>query len=201
MAWQGRGKTAVVGGGFSKPTRNPEGSLGTRTLDACRAAIADAGVAASEVDGIVTYPDQPFRGAGNRDGEDLVTVQFMKENGGLAPDIRWWAQISTGSIPSAVIEGVNALLAGACNYVLVWRAMHLPKGTYGAFRSDRATGESQFTAPYGYASPFQAHALRYRRYMNDYGATREQMATLVANTSPTMLSATIASWQSRNVYL
>jgi acetyl-CoA acetyltransferase len=181
MAWQGRGKTAVVGVGFSTITRNPQGHLGTLTIDACRAALDDAGLDPSEVDGLVTYPDAPFQGAGNRDGEDLVSVTYVIDHLKLAEDIRWYAQISQGMIPSAMIEGINALLAGACNYVLMWRALHLPVGTYGAWRSDRAAGDSQFTAPYGCASAFQWHALSYQRYLHRYGVTREAMAALVTN--------------------
>ena len=181
MTWDSRGKTAVVGIGTSKLSRKADKPLGLLALDACRAATEDAGIAPSEVDGIVTYPDQPFLGAGNRDGEDLVTVNFLIDHGGLAKDLKWYSQISSGMIPSAFIEGVNALVAGTCNYVLVWRAMHLPAGTYGAWRSNRASGDTQFTAPFGAANPFQWHGLAYQRYMHRFGAKREHMAALVTN--------------------
>src|SRR5579871_486140 len=157
--WEGKGKTAVVGVGFSRLSRHAEAPLGRLALDACQAAVADAGLEMSDIDGAATYPDQPFRGAGNRDGEDLVSAVFGLNHFGLAPDVQWYAQISTGMIPSALIEGVNALLAGACKYVLVWRALHQPKGTYGAWRSDVAGGDSQFTAPYGFTGVFQVHAV------------------------------------------
>ena len=81
MVWAGKGKTAVVGIGMSKLVRHSEKSLGMLALEACKAAIEDAGLKASDIDGVVTYPDQPFRGAGSRDGEDLVTAQFMMNNG------------------------------------------------------------------------------------------------------------------------
>ena len=181
MTWASRGKTAVDGIGTSTISRKAEKPLGLLALDACRAALEDAGVKPEEVDGLVTYPDQPFLGAGNRDGEDLVTVNFLIDHGGLAKDIKWYSQISSGMIPSAFIEGVHALSSGTCNYVLVWRAMHLPQGTYGAWRSNRASGDTQFTAPFGAANPFQWHGLAYQRYMDTYGAKREHMATLVTN--------------------
>ena len=113
MVWEGKGKTAVVGIGLSKLTRRPEAPLGALALDACRAAIEDAGLKPEDIDGICTYPDQPFAGAGRRDGEDLVNALFLMNHGGLAPDIKWYAQISTGMIASAPIEGVNALMSGA----------------------------------------------------------------------------------------
>lgn len=179
--WSGKGRTAVVGVGFSRLTRRPETPLGRTTLDACLAAIEDAGLAPSDVDGLATYPDQPFLGAGSRDGEDLVSAVYGLNHLPLAQDVRWYAQISDGMIPSALIEASHALIAGACRYVLVWRAMHRPQGAYGAWRGRRAAGDSQFTAPYGFTSPFQLHAAAYRRYLHRFGATREHMATLVTN--------------------
>jgi acetyl-CoA acetyltransferase len=181
MVWAGKGKTAVVGIGMSKLVRHSEKSLGMLALEACKAAIEDAGLKPSDIDGIVTYPDQPFRGAGSRDGEDLVTAQFMMNNGFLGPDIKWYAQISTGMIASAPIEGINALISGACNYVLFWRAMHMPKGTYNTYRMNTAAGDAQFSATYGLANPYQIHALQYRNYLNKFGYDREMMATLVMN--------------------
>jgi acetyl-CoA acetyltransferase len=179
--WEAKGKTAVVGVGFSKIGRHAEKPLGALALDACRAAIADAGLRPRDIDGVATYPDQPFRGAGNREGEDLVPAQFVINHLDPDADIQWYAQISAGMIPSALIEAANALIAGACRYALIWRAMHLPKGTYGAWRAEKATGDSQFSAPYGFTGAFQTHAVAYQRYMQKYGATREHMATLATN--------------------
>lgn len=179
--WAGRGRTAVAGIGFSQLTRTHEASLGRLAIDACRAAIADAGLEPEAIDGLATHPDQPFLGAGNRPGEDLVPAAFLIDHLRLAPEIAWYAQVSAGLIPSAIVEAVNALIAGACRYALVWRAMHRPAGTYGAWREPAAAGDSQFTAPWGYASPFQLHAVAYRRYLHRYGAAREEMAALVTN--------------------
>ncbi len=181
MVWEGKGKTAVVGIGLSKLTRRPEAPLGALALDACRAAIEDAGLKPEDIDGICTYPDQPFAGAGRRDGEDLVNALFLMNHGGLAPDIKWYAQISTGMIASAPIEGVNALISGAAKYVLFWRAMHIPKGTYNSFRSYSAGGDGQFGAVYGHVHGYQTHAIAYRHYLNKYHQNREKMAALVTN--------------------
>ena len=179
--WEARGKTAVAGIGFSQLTRTHERPLGQLAIEACRAAIADAGIEPSQIDGLATHPDQPFRGAGNRPGEDLVPAGFLIDHLKLGPEIEWYAQVSAGLIPSAIIEALNALLAGACTYALVWRAMHRPAGTYGAWSEPVAGGDSQFSAPYGYTSPFQLHAVAYQRYMHRFGATREDMASLVTN--------------------
>ena len=181
MSWQGKGKTAIVGIGYSELSRRPQKSLGALSLDACRAALDDAGLPAERVDGLATFPEAPFHGAGAQDGEQIVSVEYVMNHLPLAPDIRWYAQIETGLIASAVIEGVNALLAGACEYVLVWRALHNPRGRYGAWSGNRAPGDTQFMVPYGCTSIFQWHALAWQRYMHRYGATREHLATFVTN--------------------
>jgi acetyl-CoA acetyltransferase len=152
-------------------------------VDACRAAIADAGLAAGQIDGVATYPESPFAGAGNRDGEDVVSVNWLLNHLALAPDLKWYAQIETGMIASPIIEAANALIAGACEYVLVWRALHRPQSRAGAGRGGppRAAGDAQFLAPYGAASIVQTHAFAWQRYMHRYGATREALAALALN--------------------
>src|SRR5437879_1244405 len=152
MSWAGKSKTAIAGIGYSEITRRPRKPLGLLAVDACRAAIEDAGLRADRIDGLTTYPESPFAGAGNRDGEDVVTVMYIVNHLPLAPDIHWYAQIETGIIASPLIEATHALLAGACEYVLVWRALHRPRpraGGGGGGGPSRAAGEAQFMAPYG----------------------------------------------------
>lgn len=185
--WQGRGKVAIAGIGYSTITRRPQKPLGLLAVDACRAAIADAGLVPHQIDGLTTYPESPFAGAGSRDGEDVVSVAYIINHLPLAPDIQWYAQIETGMIASPLIEGIHALLAEACKYVLVWRALHRPQprslsGT-GAktTAAPRAAGDAQFMAPYGCNTIIQWHALAWQRYMHRFGATREALAALALN--------------------
>jgi acetyl-CoA acetyltransferase len=147
-------RTAIVGIGYSEVTRRPKKPLGLLAVDACRAAIDDAGLTPTQIDGLSTYPESPFAGAGNRDGQDVVTVMYIVNHLPLAPDIRWYAQIETGMIASPIIEAVHALIAGA---------------------------EAQFMAPYGCNSIVQWHALAWQRYMHRYGATRDALAALALN--------------------
>jgi acetyl-CoA acetyltransferase len=183
--WQGKGKTAIAGIGYSEISRRPQKPLGLLAVDACRAAIADAGLRPDQVDGLATYPESPFAGAGNRDGEDVVTVNWVMNHLALAQDLKWYAQIETGMIASPMIEAVNALIAGACEYVLVWRALHRPRpraaGGSGGGGAPRAAGDAQFIAPYGGSSIVQTHALAWQRYTHRYGATRDALAALALN--------------------
>ncbi len=131
----------------------------------------------SSIDGLATYPVAPFAGAKNRDGEDIVTVEFFM-NPMKTGTITWYSQASIGMIPASLRDAANALIAGSCKYALVWRAMYVPAGTYGQVDPHEASGDDQFTAPYGCVSPIQWHALAYRRYLEQYGGRREALATL-----------------------
>ena len=179
-----RGKTAIIGVGYSEITRRSQKPLGLFAVDACRAALDDSGLKPTQIDGLTTYPESPFAGAGNHDGIDVVSVMYLVNHLPLAPDIRWYAQIETGMIASPIIEAANAIIAGACDYVLVWRAMHRPEARRGGGSGGgvpRAAGDAQFMAPWGCTSIVQWHALAWQRYMHRYGATREAQAALALN--------------------
>jgi acetyl-CoA acetyltransferase len=178
VTWPGRGKVAVAGIGFSALTRRAERPLGRLAFDAAAAAIEDAGLRSDQVDGLATYNMGPI----TRDGVDGVSVDYFLKHYPLSPDFRWYAQLDQGMVASAVLEGVNAIIAGMANYVLVWRAMHLPQDRpYTQVTSRTAPGDSQFTLPYGQAAVYQWHAMAYQRYLHQYGASREAMATLAVN--------------------
>jgi acetyl-CoA acetyltransferase len=180
-AWAGSRGTAIVGWGMSEITRDSDRPLAGLVVDACQAALDDCGVRPEQIDGLATYPDQPFRGAPSTDGVDLVTVDFVLNHLQLAPDVAWYSQVSDGMIASAIGDAVNALLAGVCTYALVWRAMRKPPGSYGAWTSDVAAGDDQYTAPYGFTSVIQTHAVAYQRYLHRYGADPASMAALTTN--------------------
>jgi acetyl-CoA acetyltransferase len=93
----------------------------------------------------------------------------------------WFAQADEGMIVASLRDATNALIAGVCRYVMVWRAMYAPPGTYGRVTAREAVGDAQFAAPYGCVSPIQWHALAYRRYLERYGAERESMAALAVS--------------------
>jgi acetyl-CoA acetyltransferase len=176
------GKVAVVGVGYSELPRRTTRSAASLTLDAIRAALDDAGLTMDDVDGMATYPEIPVFGNPHVDGVDVVSVHYVSRLLGLTDRLRWHVQTDS-LVPNTFIEGVHAVAAGACDVCVVFRTMHNPStpGTYNAFTADRAPGNSQFTAPYGVHRGYQYFGSAYRRYMWKYGATREQMATLIVN--------------------
>ena len=176
-----RGKVAVVGVGYSKISRDPHQSLGLDTVEACAAAVADAGLLTADIDGVSTAALQPFSNAGVQDGRDFVTPAYLVPELGLT-DVSW-TNDDPGKIGSSFLAAIDAVAAGECKYALVWRALSFPRGErYSGVDPGKAAGSLQFFVPYGYtdAGP-PAYSHIYRRYMERYGATREHMASFVVN--------------------
>ena len=155
------------------------------TLDACLAAIEDAGLTTKDIDGIATYPGpmgQPpgFSGAGVVDVQDALRLE-----------IGWW----TGGIElpgqlGSVIDACLAVAAGLATHVLcfrsVWegsaqgdqgRASSMPGGG-GSFK---ASGFMEWTLPFAAPSAAPWIALMAQRHFHEFGTTREQMAQIALN--------------------
>ena len=175
--WDNRCKIAVSGVGFSKATRTAERPLAAHALDAVKAAVADSGLKLSDIDGLATYPELPATGHAEVDGISIVSVNCMMAMLKL-PHLTWHIQTGSVNIGGAVQQAVNALLAGACKYAVVWRAMHNPKGTYQNLPGTYAPGALQFTAPYGFGGPGQHMAVAYTRYLEKNNQSRDKMVTL-----------------------
>lgn len=175
----GRCKVAIAGYAISRIERRAPVSLGALALDAARRAIEDAGLRPAQIDGFTTGSLLPSSGVhGNVDGIDIVSANWMSEHLGVEP--RWVCGFQGGGqIPGAVILAANAIASGAADYVLLHRALHNPAGRYHENPMTRAGGSSQWIAPHGLWGPPAAIALVYQEYLQRYGATREDMATLL----------------------
>src|ERR687883_926426 len=145
--WENRCKVAISGVGFSKATRSAETPLAAHALTAVKAAVEDSGLTLSDIDGLATYPELPATGHAEIDGISIVSVNCMMAMLKL-PNLAWHIQVGTVNIGGAFQQGVNALLAGVCNYAVVWRAMPNPRGTYQNLPSGMAAGATQLSAPY-----------------------------------------------------
>ena len=170
--------------------RRAEVSLGELAVEACRAAIEDAGLRTAQIDGIVCTPDAPFSMQGSAlDGEHFVTTNYVATALGIEPE---WAANVSGTIGNSAVAAINAVESGTCNYVLLFRALYSPKtGPYG-YTSEEKVGQAegnpgsteihepkQFRDPYGIYAPAASAGLAWTRYQAKYGTgTRDQMATL-----------------------
>ena len=175
--WDNRCKIAVSGVGYSKVSRSADIPLAAHAMEAVKGAVADSGLEMLDIDGLSTYPELPATGHAEVDGISVVSVNCMMAMLKL-PDLAWHMQVGSVNIGGAVQQAVNALLAGVCKYVVVWRAMHNPLGTYQNLPRDTAAGATQFTGPYGFGGPGQGMAVAYTRWLERNNQDREKMATL-----------------------
>src|SRR5260370_35736069 len=175
--WENRCKVAISGVGFSRVTRSADVPLAAHALTAVKEAVADSGLAMSDIDGLATYPELPATGHAEVDGMSIVSVNCMMAMLKL-PDLSWSIPVGTTNIGGAVQQAVNALLAGVCKSAVVWRAMHNPRGTYQNLPGAYAQGAAQFTAPYGFGGPGQGMAVAYTRWLERNNQSRDKMATL-----------------------
>ena len=157
------------------------------TLDACLAAIADAGLTTSEIDGVATYPgpmDVPpgFSGAGVVDVQDALRLELGWWSGGIE---------SPGQLGS-VINACLAVASGLATHVLCFRSVWegsaqgdkgrsgvMPGGGGGG--SFRASGFMEWTLPFAAPSAAIWIAMMAERHFHEYGTTREQLAQIALN--------------------
>lgn len=149
------------------------------TVDACLAAIADAGLTVGDVDGLTTYPGasmagKGFSGAGIRDVHDALGVRPDWVAGG----VEYPGQLG------AVVDAMLAVAGGLANHVLCWRSIWegTAQGTdrrrgYGVQAGARATGQLGWQLPYG-ASAANLAAMQIRARMLRFGLTRDQLANI-----------------------
>lgn len=173
------GKVAIVGFAHSPVMRQSELSLGAVALETALAAIADAGLTKEQIDGFTTGALFPSSGGGAViDGVQMVTSDWLVEHLRLQPRFLAGFQ-GVGQIPGAMIIAVNAIAAGAADYVLLHRAMYNPPRRYHENPLVEARGGDQWIAPQGLWGPPAWMALAYNEYMLRYGATRQSMAEVV----------------------
>jgi acetyl-CoA acetyltransferase len=164
----GIGETADHGGG------DPRSAL-VLQLEASLTAIADAGLAPRDIDGIV----MPM-GTGGVVAEDFVT------NLGI-PDLRFSTVTPLGGAGSvaALQCAVAAVAGGLCAHVLI------PLGRTGRTGQRIGTRIQQmpqfrtvggFKAPHGAIAPAQYYAPMARRHMELFGTTSRQLAEIAVTT-------------------
>jgi acetyl-CoA acetyltransferase len=176
------GKVAIAGYAHSMVERHAAQPLGALAVETAREAIADAGLGLGDIDGVVTAPLFPTSGAhAAEDGVSTVTANWMAEHlaylGARPEYVSGFAGV--GQLPGAVAIAVNAIAAGAADRVLLYRALHNPRGSYHANPMREAAGAQQWTVPAGFFGPLSMIALPYNEYLRRYGATREEMAAVL----------------------
>jgi acetyl-CoA acetyltransferase len=163
------GRTAIAGVGYTELSKDSGLPVSALAIEACRAAVEDAGLTPEDVDGIVSF--SLFN--------DSINVQAVQT--GLAiPDLTYAVDLSVGGEAPCmcVILAAMAVETGMAKNVLIYRALN--------GRSGVRIGSTQFrspSSPYRYPIGFSAYpqfiALWARRYMIETGATEEDLAGVV----------------------
>ncbi|MEZ5709830.1 MAG: lipid-transfer protein [Blastomonas sp.] len=162
-----RDATAIVGIGETEFAKNlPESEFQL----ACRAilmALDDAGIAPSEVDALTcyTYEETPeFEVARSLGMGDIHFLSQSPHGGGAG----------CGAIGQLALS----IAAGIANVGVVWRSRKrgAPSKRLWAGVENRVTDHWKWTRPQGLVRPVDEVAILTRRYMHEYGLTREQLA-------------------------
>jgi acetyl-CoA acetyltransferase len=163
------GRTAVAGIGateFSKESGRSELQL---AAEAVFAALDDAGLSPSDVDGMVTY---------TQDANDEIAV--AREVG--IGDLSFFSRVhyGGGAACGTVLHAAMAVATGAAEVVVCYRAFNERSGRRFGQPNARLGGEPSsqglemsWHVPYGLITPAAWVAMFARRYMHQYGVTSE----------------------------
>ncbi|WP_026926463.1 thiolase C-terminal domain-containing protein [Granulicoccus phenolivorans] len=162
---------AIVGIGATEFSRNSGRSELTLATEAAVAAAADAGVAVSDIDGMV------------RCDMDFVQHNALADALGL-PNLSFWSDVGVGGgAPAAMVgQAVAAIMSGQASTVLVYRALNGRTGArYGQGDGQGAEGGGggsylEYFSPYGLNTPGQMWSMLARRHMVEFGTTSEHLA-------------------------
>jgi acetyl-CoA acetyltransferase len=177
-------RTAVAGIGQTEFAKVVPMSETRMAVTAIKAALADAGLAPGEVDGLASYTMESY-----------AEVEIARNLG--MGNITWFSQIGYGGGAGCGVVGqaAMAVATGQASVVVAWRsrkrgeAANRPWAQVG----DRVGGSAQYTRPFGLVRPVDEIAMLTRRYMHEFGATREHLANVAlasrghANRNPAAL--------------
>lgn len=161
---------AIVGVYSAPYARDSGRDLTAMILEACVGAIRDAGLTASDIDGI----------------SGSVQVMANEVQHALRiPSISWWSNTRI-PIHNQLIAACNAVIAGACSNVLVYHGLYRSLGTSRAARSDPfrrrfGTGANTPDANPDSMLKAAAYAPWTDHYLTRAGADRQVLAQIAVN--------------------
>src|SRR6478672_8983173 len=164
-------RTAIVGIGqtaFGKGIEDSELSLACQAISL---ALDDCGIAPSEVDGLASFSMEPGR-----------EVEVAK-NVGLG-NITFFSQIGYGGGAGCgvVTNAAMAVATGQCEVAVAWRARkRASKASRPWANVSQRIGvedNGQWSRPWGLLRPVDEVAMLMRRYMHEYGGTRDHLANV-----------------------
>ncbi len=176
-------RTAIVGVGATKYYRHGESVPKTKqslAYEAILNAVADAGLAATDIDGFALYS-----GGGGFD-----TALAAQQLG--IPEVRFTAGLTGGGGGAAGAVGLAsaAIVSGLADVVVSLMVLQQPaSGRFGSAYANKGgsysappSPEKDFLAPSGLVGPGQMFAMLTQRHMHKYGTTRDHLAEVAIST-------------------
>ena len=164
-------RVAITGIGQSAVGRKLVHSTTALSIDACRAALDDAGLRVADIDGLCAYP-----GSDGLPGISQGGVRMVEAALGIEPVWHCGAHEvagQTGNLQLAML----AVAAGLCRQVLCFTSFaQAQRPSALARQSGRICGELAWQLPYGAASPATWIALYASHYLHRFGVAREALA-------------------------
>ncbi|QDX81210.1 transporter [Denitratisoma sp. DHT3] len=168
-------KACIVGIGDTPVCRKPGSGLSEMgiQLKAAVAALADAGLKASQIDGIMPFPN-------------LGKAEAFAANLGCT-NLRFAATLNMGgAAPTASIRAAAmAVATGVADYVMVpagWNGFSGARVRETSVNDPDAIPGARiardYYMPFGLTAPPQWYALMARRHMHEYGTTHEQLGAV-----------------------
>ena len=167
-------RAAIAGIGateFSKDSGRSELRL---AAEAVQAALAYAGLTASDVDGLVTFTMDT--------NAEIAVARAV----GI-PELKYFSRIhyGGGAACSTVQQAAMAVATGVCDVVVAYRAFNERSGLrFGQVNSAVANQENSsgtdnaFSYPHGLSTPAAFVAMAAQRYMHEFGATSEDFGRI-----------------------
>lgn len=176
-------RVAITGIGTSQIGRRLMRAPVSLTVEACRAAVADAGLTMDDIDGLSTYPGAMVAGMGISEGgvpavEEALRIRPTWHNGAM----------ETPGQTGAIVAAMLAVASGLCRHVLcfrtVWEATNtelMRTGVLPPPGGGRISGDMQWRIPFGGTSAAMWIAMYASQYLARFGVTRETLGWIVLN--------------------
>ena len=181
MREPGERVAALSGIGQSEVGRRLGRSALELCVDAALEAIADAGLTVADIDGVSSFPGAAPSPPGY---SEVAATELI---GALGLEVSWYS--GGKEVPSqlgSIVNAIAAVATGLAEHVLCFRVVNESSATAATGRrgykpsgpGGRATGEQQWTLPFGRSAANWFGALA-SRHFHEHGTTREHLGHLV----------------------
>ena len=164
-----KNQTAVAGIGqtaFGKGLPDTELSLACQAISL---ALDDCGIAPAEVDGLASFTLEPSREVDVARSVGLGDITFFTQIG-----------FGGGAGCGVVTHAAMAVATGQADVVVAWRARKRASKASRPWANvaSRIDDNGQWSRPWGLLRPVDEISVLMRRYMHEYGATRDHLANV-----------------------